>query len=52
MNHLRRAIISHAIAKSDLQVIAQGLTANEAKALEIRLNIRNHHARFISQARQ
>ena len=32
MNHLRRAIISHAIAKHDLQVIAQGLTANEAKA--------------------
>ena len=32
MNHLRRAIISHAIAKHDLQVIAQGLTANESKA--------------------
>ena len=32
MNHFRRAIISHAIARHDLQVIAQGLTANEAKA--------------------
>ena len=32
MNHLRRAIISAAILHQDLQVLAQGLAANESKA--------------------
>ena len=36
MKNLKRAIISHAIARADLIVIAQGIVAGEAKARAVK----------------
>ena len=36
VKNLKRAIISHAIARADLIVIAQGIVAGEAKARAVK----------------
>jgi len=49
MQHLRRAVISAAIAHRDLQVLAQGLANNEAKAHAAPESLRRDAMEYVIQ---